>query len=265
MVSGRLARFDGEIAGFGTATGHRVVVGRWTGSPFGPFADVMHEAPDGTRTLLAPSDEIAGYVAATYRFDRVVVVPVAAERSPDRLRLAAGDLRADLSLGPRTPLGWALRAVPSSIARSRWWCGLVDPVARGVLAGVRTRGTAGNGRREWYGATDQRGIVAVRAALGDRDLGPVADVWPPVRFGFGSAVSARRDGRTPAAAGRCPPWPSARRGRSGWGAGPVAGPSSGRWRSTPRGRRGRSRAPRPPVGPPGVRASRRPSRPVPPR
>src|SRR5918998_2238734 len=187
MVSGRLARFDGEIAGFGTATGHRVVVGRWTGSPFGPFADVMHEAPDGTRTLLAPSDEIAGYVAATYRFDRVVVVPVAAERSPDRLRLAAGDLRADLSLGPRTPLGWALRAVPSSIARSRRWCGLVDPVARRVLAGVRTRGTAGNGRREWYGATDQRGIVAVRAALGDRDLGPVADVWPPVRFGFGSA------------------------------------------------------------------------------
>src|SRR5918998_867562 len=141
MVSGRLARFDGEIAGFGTATGHRVVVGRWTGSPFGPFADVMHEAPDGTRTLLAPGDEIAGYVAATYRFDRVVVVPVAAERSPDRLRL-----------GRRRLAPGALR--------------------------VRLRTPAPEPGRRHH---DRRG--------------------------GGPAVSARRDGRTPAAAGRCPPWP----------------------------------------------------------
>jgi hypothetical protein len=187
VASGRLARFRGEIAAFGTAAGHRIVVGRWPASPFGPFADVMHEAPDGTRSLLAPTDEVAGFVAATYRFDRVVVLPVAAERSPRQLRIAAGDLWAEIAVGNRTPLGWALRAVPPAVARSRWWCGLVDPVARRVLPGVRTRGTAGNGRREWYGAADQRRIVAVRAALDGRDLGALADVWPPVRFGFGSA------------------------------------------------------------------------------
>ncbi|MGH3694186.1 MAG: hypothetical protein ACRDRX_09445 [Pseudonocardiaceae bacterium] len=40
-------RFEGEIAAFGTATGHRIVAGRWPVSPFGPISDVMVEAPDG--------------------------------------------------------------------------------------------------------------------------------------------------------------------------------------------------------------------------
>ena len=34
------------------------------------------------------------------------------------------------------------------------FCAAVDPVARVVMRGVRTRGSAGHGRREWYGATD---------------------------------------------------------------------------------------------------------------
>src|SRR5690606_39583710 len=40
-------RFRGRIAGWGTASGTRVVVGRWDASPFGAFADVMVERPDG--------------------------------------------------------------------------------------------------------------------------------------------------------------------------------------------------------------------------
>ena len=55
-----------------------------------------------------------------------------------------------------------------------------------LLRGVRTRGTAGNGRHEWYGATDQHRLRSVEASLGSVDLGAVADVWPPVRFGFSS-------------------------------------------------------------------------------
>lgn len=187
MVAGRFDRFRGEIFGFGTTAGHRVVVGRWLESPFGPFADVMHEAPDGTRSLLAPTDRVAGFVAGTYRFDRVAVVPVTTERLADRLRVEAGDLGADVTTDTRTAVGWALRAVPVPLARARWWCTLIDPLARRVLPGVRTRGTAGAGRHEWYGATDQHRIVAVRASLGGLDLGALADVWPPVRFGFGSA------------------------------------------------------------------------------
>jgi hypothetical protein len=55
-----------------------------------------------------------------------------------------------------------------------------------ALRGVRTRGSAGGGRREWYGAQDLRPIVAAAAAWDGSDLGALAPVIPPVRFGFGS-------------------------------------------------------------------------------
>lgn len=179
-------RFEGEICGFGTASGHRIVIGSWPRSPFGPFADVMHEHPDGLRILRAPSAEIARFVEETYRFDRVDVVPVSVDRFPGRLTLAAGDLAAEVVIGRRSVLGQLLRVVPNRIATSPRWCTAIDPVARAVMDGVRTKGTAGNDRREWYGATDQHLLARVQATLGGDDLGALADVWPPVRFGFSS-------------------------------------------------------------------------------
>lgn len=186
MATRRYQVFGGEICGFGTASGHRCVVGRWPHSPFGSFADVMHEAPDGTRTLWAPTRQVADFVQGTYTFDRVEIVAVATDRTDGRLVVEAGPLRADVATGRRAALGWALRAVPGPVARSRAWCTAVDPVARAALRGVRTRGTAGNGRHEWYGATDQHRVTAVAATLDGVDLGRLADVWPPVRFGFSS-------------------------------------------------------------------------------
>jgi hypothetical protein len=179
--------FDGVITSVGTQSGHRLVIGRWTRSPFGPLTDVMHEAPEGHRRLLAPTQAVADFVAATYVFDEIVVGPVLAEPSADRVRVEAGDLSIDVTLGGRTALGWLLRLVPRPLARARWWCSAIDPVARRVVPGVRTRGTAGGGRTEWYGATDQRHVTAVRATLAGTDLGGLADVDPPVRFGFSSA------------------------------------------------------------------------------
>jgi hypothetical protein len=73
------ARFDGFIAGLGTAAGLRAVVGRWLRSPLGSFTDVMVELPDGHRVLLAPSADVAAFVAGTYIFDEVHVGPVHAE------------------------------------------------------------------------------------------------------------------------------------------------------------------------------------------
>ena len=58
--------FDGHIAGIGTASGLRAVVGIWQESPFWPFADVMVQQPSGHRQLLAPSREVAEFIAATY-------------------------------------------------------------------------------------------------------------------------------------------------------------------------------------------------------
>jgi hypothetical protein len=181
--------FDGDITGVGTRSGHRLVIGRWARSPFGELVDVMHEAPDGHRRLLAPRPDAADLIAATYEFDTVEVVPVSAQRTEEGLCVVAGDLWAEIGLGDRTALGWLLRAVPRPLARSRWWCTAIDPVARRLVPGVRTRGTAGGGRTEWYGATDQRRVTTVRATLGRDDLGPLAPVEPPVRFGFSSSPS----------------------------------------------------------------------------
>ncbi|MCU1388567.1 MAG: hypothetical protein JWL72_1905 [Ilumatobacteraceae bacterium] len=180
------SRFTGEICGFGTASGHRVIVGRWVESPLGAFTDVMHEAPDGFRMLLAPNAAVAEFVSATYTFDEIRILPVISVRTADGLHLDAGTIVADVEFGGRTATGWLLRCVPRPLARAPWWCTAIDPVARVVMRGVRTRGTAGNGRREFYGATDAHRVESVACRIAGADAGALADVWPPVRFGFGS-------------------------------------------------------------------------------
>ncbi|MEU6476641.1 hypothetical protein ABZ858_07070 [Streptomyces sp. NPDC047017] len=180
-------RFDGWIAGVGTASGTRLVLGHWVRSPFGAFDDVMIERPDGHRLLLAPTRRTARFIAGTYSFDEVRVVPVRVRVSPgDGWAVTAGpllDLR--FTVGRRGPAGLLLRAVPGALAGSPLWTLVTDLPAR-LLLGVRTRGTAGGGRREWYGARDLRPITAATAVLAGRDLGALAAVRPPVRFGFGS-------------------------------------------------------------------------------
>ena len=71
-ATGSLLRFDGWIAGLGTSSGTRIVVGHWPGSPFGPFSDVMLERPDGERVLLAPTRETA---LAVFRHIKVALAP----------------------------------------------------------------------------------------------------------------------------------------------------------------------------------------------
>lgn len=146
----------------------------------------MVEAPDGGRLLIAPNDEVAGFIASTYRFDSVDVTPVDVVRRPGRLHVVAGPLRSDLIIGRRGWLGLLLRAVPRRVATAPAWAALIDPLARAVLPGVRTRGSAGSGRREWYGAWDLHPLLSATARWHGMDLGALADVDPPVRFGFGS-------------------------------------------------------------------------------
>ncbi|WP_232678561.1 hypothetical protein [Nocardioides sp. R-C-SC26] len=182
----RRDRFDGAIAGVGTTSGVRVVVGRWVRSPFGTFADVMVERADGHRLLLAPSHEVADYVAATYSFDEVRVESVTVRAEAGRWSIDADSLRLELAIGRRTWLGRLLVLVPGPVARAPWWCALTDPVARVLLRGVRTRGSAGGGRREWYGATGHRHVTSAVGVLDGVDLGSLAPVSPPPRFGFSS-------------------------------------------------------------------------------
>ncbi|MEU4245517.1 hypothetical protein [Actinoplanes sp. NPDC026619] len=186
-------RFDGWIAGLGTASGTRLVLGHWPVSPFGPVSDVMIEHADGRRELLAPTAEFGRFVAETYSFGEVRTAPIKVGRSGPVWVVEAGPLTLRLTTGGRGPLGLLLRAVPPPLARQLPWVRLIDRPAR-LLPGVRTYGTAGNNRREWYAVQDLHRITAATAMLDGTDLGRLTEVHPPVRFGFGSTP------RTPALA-----------------------------------------------------------------
>ncbi len=183
-------RFHGAIAGVGSSSGVRIVVGRWRQSPLGAFADVMLAEPDGTRVLLAPDEDVAEFVSTTYRFDRVEIGPVEVTfedgAGVTSWHVVAPGLEMTIGIGRRLPLGWLLRLVPKRLATAPLWARLTDPVARVVLRGVRTRGSAGNERLEYYGATDLRRITKLTGSWQDTDLGVLASVSPEPRFGFGS-------------------------------------------------------------------------------
>ncbi|MEU2723926.1 hypothetical protein [Streptomyces smyrnaeus] len=179
-------RFEGWIAGMGTASGTRIVLGHWQRSLFGPFSDVMLERADGERLLLAPTRETADFVRDTYSFDTVRLVPVEVSVTGQTWTVTAGPLALRFSTGPRRLLGLLLSVVPGPLAGRPAWSALTDRPARLLLSGVRTRGSAGGGRREWYGARDLQPISAVSATFEGADLGGMTPVEPPVHFGFGS-------------------------------------------------------------------------------
>jgi hypothetical protein len=179
-------RFVGAIAGAGSSSGIRVVVGRWSESPLGAFADVMLAEPDGTRVLLAPEDRVAAFVSTTYRFDRVTIGSVSVTSVDGGWYVDGPGLEVTLKVGRRSPLGWLLHLLPRRLATAPVWARLTDPVARVALRGVRTRGTAGNGRREYYGATDLRRVTHLTGRWQGLDLGTLAAVAPDPGFGFGS-------------------------------------------------------------------------------
>ena len=189
---GERQQFRGRIAGVGSTSGIRVVVGWWQDSPYGTFADAMVEQADGHRMLLAPTEQVADLVSTTYTFDEVRVEPVAVtdEVRPGHWEFTSPSLALTLEVGARMPLGHLLRLVPAAVSASPAFATAVDPVARVVLRGVRTRGQARAGRREYYGARDMHAVTSVRGVLDGIPLGDLGPVDPPCRFGFSSTPRA---------------------------------------------------------------------------
>lgn len=183
-------RFTGHIAGLGTASGVRIVVGMWESSPLGAFTDVMVQSGKGVRTLLAPSSAVADYVSETYNFDIVRVVPLKVKLDEDTLELDAGPLHVRAGLGGPTRLGRLLGVLPKAVATHPRWLTAVNPVARILFPGVRTAGTTGNNRHEYYGVTSARRITSVAADWAGTPLGRLAPIQPRVRFGFSSVPKA---------------------------------------------------------------------------
>ena len=92
------------------------MVGRWDLSPYGAFADAMVERTAvGHRLLLAPTQEVADFVAATYVFDEVRLEPV----TVDGWRFTSTSLTIELEVGDRTALGRVLRPCRPGWPRAR--------------------------------------------------------------------------------------------------------------------------------------------------
>jgi hypothetical protein len=181
--------FDGHIAGIGTASGLRAVVGIWQESPFGSFADVMVQQPSGHRLLLAPTPDVAEFISDTYTFDEVRVLGVSARLEHRLLTVDAGPLAIRAGVGGRSVLGRTLRAVPRQLAVHPRWLRVVNPVAGLLSGGSRTAGTAGSGRREYYGVSDVHNITSAVVRWEGADAGALAPITPAVTFGFSSVPS----------------------------------------------------------------------------
>ncbi|MGB3485419.1 MAG: hypothetical protein WBB07_24785 [Mycobacterium sp.] len=182
--------FTGQIAGFGTVAGVRMVIGMWQHSPFGAFADVMVQTPEDRRVLLAPTHAVAEFISTTYSFDDVRIGPVEAVMSADVLTVTAPRLVVSLRVGGPAPVDHVLRLVPGFLATAPWWLRLIDPVASRLVPGVHTAGSAGHGRREYYGVRRSRRIVSAAGRYESTPLRGLAELSPPVGFGFSSAPSA---------------------------------------------------------------------------
>lgn len=178
--------FRGQIAGAGSTSGVRVVIGHWPQSPFGSFTDAMVANAAGHRVLIAPTDDIAEYVSQTYEFDSVTVADIRFTPCDKQWDFDGGGLSVRLGIGRRTVLGALLRPIPRSVSAAPALTAVTDPIARILLRGVRTRGTAGGGRREYYGAHDVRAIENLSGTWQGQDLGALAPVDPTPDFGFSS-------------------------------------------------------------------------------
>lgn len=179
--------FTGHIAGIGTRSGTRLVLGMWDQTPMGSFADAMIEDADGHRTLIAPRAEVADFIATTYSFDEIVIAPVTVAARSSVWQLTSADLDISFVPGRRVWVSPLLRAVPPPIRRTASWARICNPIASRVMPGVQTFGSAGSGRTEWYAARDLRGIDSATVQWRGEDLGELAPLTPPVRFGFASA------------------------------------------------------------------------------
>ena len=185
----RRIRLEGLIAATGFASGDRFVIGLWDRGPLGAMVDVMWARPDGTKVLLASSQDVARFVGGVYEFDEVRVVEAQAGASDKGVEVQAGPLQVELRTGPPFKL-FGLR--PRFLRRSALWVRIEDLVFRplagkwliGGGSGVRLYGRSPSGVREWYCIDSYRPVIGGKASLDGVDLGPLAPLDPPANFGF---------------------------------------------------------------------------------
>lgn len=193
----KVDRFTGCIAGASFASGDTVVVGAWRQSPFGQIVDVMWVHPRRGRILLAPTSEVAAYVAGLYSFDEVLVAPIEGGWDGHAVAVCAGPVRVRMLAGARDARSWLFAARPKLLRQSPRWITLEDRIARpfvgriiGGADGVRAAGVAPGGQREFYGIADYRGVAHAVLSVDGQDAGDLRDL--PRNLGIGlSSFPAR--------------------------------------------------------------------------
>jgi hypothetical protein len=145
-----MLNFDGAIAGMGTESGTRLVVGMWPLSPYGSVTDVMIERGDGHRILLAPTKELADFIAGTYQFDEVRVTPVLRVRDGKKWMVSTA-ARRWVGCSSACRGGWPGRAGgPPRLTRLPGWrwtgSGPAARPAAGAGSGIQHRTCIGSSR-----------------------------------------------------------------------------------------------------------------------
>ena len=168
--------------GVGTTSGVRLVIGMWDQLPVRGVHGRLRGAARRVERAARPGRD-RRRVRLRHLPLRRGRRPAAsrARRTASGLELDAGQLRRRSTSARISPLGRLLRIVPKPIARDPRWLRAINPVARLVAPGAGTAGSAGNGRREYYGVTGAHDVTGVRGTWAGEPLGDLAPLDPPVR------------------------------------------------------------------------------------
>lgn len=144
------------------------------------------------RELIAPNEEVGAYVCETYQFDQVTLSDVHVARTSSKWVIATDRSRLSATFGRRRLLGYPLRLVRGPLIHPVT-ARLSTPLARRLVEGVQTHGSAGHGAHEYYVAQDLRRVATLSGSWEGEPIGVLAPVTPAPQFGFSSTADSLSD------------------------------------------------------------------------
>jgi len=168
-------RIKGTISSVGFSDGNRFVVGHWTHSPIGAFADLMWGTPEGKKILLTTNERVSNFVSAIYDFDETRIGELEIESDGRSIFVSGFGLEINL-------FGGSIRGFipPRPLSFTRF---IENPFAS-LLMGVQTFGTSSRGVTEWYQARKWRWVTSGETILDGRSLGSPSPFAKPLGVGF---------------------------------------------------------------------------------
>ena len=170
--------FSGRITSSGFDSGDRIVVGAWKTSKFGEFTDIMWAKPDGTRVLIAPTQEIADYVTDMYTFDEVILENITTTQGGRNLKINCSSMELEFT--------WN-RGFSIPFKRSLFFISTVELFFAKLLFSTRTYGITKNNRKEWYAIDRVSKLIQATAKIKGIDVGSLSPMNEPCKFGFSEA------------------------------------------------------------------------------